>query len=54
MNTLGVNQPDLGFLTDTKWARDNLGYTTNMILPRAEAEITFKLKADFNFSRNSS
>jgi len=36
MNMLGVDQPDFGFLTDT----------SKMILPRAEAEIAFKLKAD--------
>ena len=46
MNMLGVNQPDFGFLTDTMWAKDNVVDTSNMILPRAEAEIAFKLKAD--------
>ena len=46
MNMLGVDQPDFGFLTDTMWAKDNVVDTTNMILPRAEAEIAFKLKAD--------
>ena len=46
MNMLGVNQPDFGFLTDTMWAQDNVVDTSNMILPRAEAEIAFKLKAD--------
>ena len=46
MNMLGVNQPDFGFLTDAMWARDNQVDTSNMILPRAEAEIAFKLKSD--------
>lgn len=46
MNMLGVDQPDFGFLTDTMWAKDNRVDTSNMILPRAEAEIAFKLKAD--------
>jgi len=48
MNMLGVNQPDFGFLTDSMWAKDNVVDTSNMILPRAEAEIAFKLKADLN------
>ena len=48
MNMLGVNQPDFGFLTDAMWAQDNVVDTSNMILPRAEAEIAFKLKADLN------
>ena len=46
MNLLGVDQPDFGFLTDTMWAKDNVIDTSHMILPRAEAEIAFKLKAD--------
>ena len=46
MNMLGVNQPDFGFLTDKMWAKDNIVDTSNMILPRAEAEIAFKLNAD--------
>jgi len=46
MNMLGVNQPDFGFLTDAMWARDNVIDTSEMILPRAEAEIAFKLKSD--------
>jgi len=46
MDMLGVNQPDFGFLTDSMWAKDNIVDTSNMILPRAEAEIAFKLKAD--------
>jgi len=48
MNMLGVDQPDFGFLTDTMWAKDNVVDTTNMILPRAEAEIAFRLKADLS------
>lgn len=46
MNMLGVDQPDFGFLTDTMWAKDNVVDTSTMILPRAEAEIAFKLKSD--------
>ena len=46
MNMLGVNQPDFGFLTDAMWSKDNIVDTSNMILPRAEAEIAFKLKSD--------
>jgi len=46
MNMLGVNQPDFGFLTDAMWAKDNVVDTSEMILPRAEAEIAFKLKSD--------
>jgi len=46
MSLLGVNQPDFGFLTDAMWAKDNIVDTSKMILPRAEAEIAFKLKAD--------
>jgi len=46
MSMLGVNQPDFGFLTDAMWAKDNIVDTSNMILPRAEAEIAFKLKSD--------
>ena len=48
MNMLKVDQPDFGFLTDTMWAKDNVVDTSGMILPRAEAEIAFKLKADLN------
>jgi 2-oxopent-4-enoate/cis-2-oxohex-4-enoate hydratase len=48
MKMLGVNQPDFGFLTDMMWAKDNVVDTSNMILPRAEAEIAFKMKADLN------
>lgn len=46
MNMLGVNQPDFGFLTDAMWAKGNVVDTSTMILPRAEAEIAFKLKSD--------
>ena len=46
MTMLGVNQPDFGFLTDKMWAQDNVVDTSAMILPRAEAEIAFKLKSD--------
>lgn len=46
MKMLGVEQPDFGFLTDSMWAQDNIVDTRTMILPRAEAEIAFKLKAD--------
>lgn len=46
MDMLGVNQPDFGFLTDTMWAKDNVIDTSVMILPRAEAEIAFRLKSD--------
>ena len=46
MNMLGVDQPDFGFLTDKMWAKDNIVDTSNMILPRAEAEIAFRLKSD--------
>jgi len=46
MDMLGVNQPDFGFLTDAMWARDNVIDTGKMILPRAEAEIAFRLRSD--------
>lgn len=46
MTFLNVNQPDFGFLTDAMWAKDNIVDTTKMILPRAEAEIAFRLKSD--------
>lgn len=46
MEMLGVDQPDFGFLTDAMWAKDNIVDTSQMILPRAEAEIAFKLKSD--------
>jgi len=48
MNMLDVDQPDFGFLTDTMWAKNNVVDTSHMILPRAEAEIAFKLNADLN------
>jgi len=50
MNMLGVNQPDFGFLTNVMWTKDNVVDTSKMILPRAEAEIAFKLKADLKGS----
>ncbi len=46
MTMLSVDQPDFGFLTDGMWAKDNIVDTSDMILPRAEAEIAFKLKTD--------
>lgn len=48
MNMLGVNQPDFGFLTDAMWARNNVVDTSEMIQPRAEAEIAFRLKSDLS------
>ena len=50
MNMLGVNQPDFGFLTNKMWAKDNVVDTSKMILPRAEAEIAFRLKNDLSSS----
>lgn len=46
MDMLGVDQPDFGFLTDAMWEKDNVIDTSKMILPRAEAEIAFRLKSD--------
>ena len=46
MDMLGVNQPDFGFLTDVMWAKENVIDTSDMIQPRAEAEIAFRLKSD--------
>ena len=46
MNMLGVDQPDFGFLTDAMWVQDNVVDTSAMILPRAEAEIAFRLQSD--------
>ncbi|MFT5888896.1 MAG: 2-oxopent-4-enoate/cis-2-oxohex-4-enoate hydratase [Zhongshania sp.] len=45
---LGVHQPDFGFLTDAmEYANGaDVPVAGNMIQPRAEAEIGFKLKAD--------
>lgn len=48
MSMLDVDQPDFGFLTDTMFAKDNVVDVSNMILPRAEAEIAFRLKKDLN------
>lgn len=46
MDMLGVNQPDFGFLTDAMWTKDGVIDTNEMIQPRAEAEIAFRLKSD--------
>lgn len=45
---LGVHQPDFGFLTDVMEYPNgaNVPVAGNMIAPRAEAEIGFKLKKD--------
>ena len=45
---LGVHQPDFGFLTDAMWVDDgaDVAIAGNLIQPRAEAEIAFKLKRD--------
>ncbi|MGJ8687299.1 MAG: 2-oxopent-4-enoate hydratase, partial [Spongiibacteraceae bacterium] len=45
---LGVHQPDFGFLTDAMYRENNsdVEIAGNLIQPRAEAEIAFKLKAD--------
>ncbi|MBQ0759533.1 MAG: fumarylacetoacetate hydrolase family protein [Zhongshania sp.] len=45
---LGVHQPDFGFLTDVMAYPNGADITVagNLIQPRAEAEIGFKLKAD--------
>lgn len=48
MSMLDVDQPDFGFLTDKMFAKDNVVDVSNMILPRAEAEIAFRLKKDLN------
>lgn len=48
MSMLNVDQPDFGFLTDTMFAKDNVVDVSNMILPKAEAEIAFRLKKDLN------
>ena len=44
---LGVHQPDFGFLTDRMWIHDGIIDidASNLIQPRAEAEIAFILKA---------
>ena len=41
---LGVYQPDFGFLTDAMWVRGSTVDCANLIAPRAEAEIAFRLK----------
>lgn len=48
MSMLDVDQPDFGFLTDKMFAKDNVVDVSNMILPKAEAEIAFRLKKDLN------
>ena len=48
MDMLGVNQPDFGFLTNKMISKDGIVDTSFMILPRAEAEIAFKLKSDLS------
>jgi len=41
---LGVYQPDYGFLTNKMLCESQEAITSKLILPRAEAEIAFKLK----------
>ena len=41
---LGVFQPDFGFLTDAMFAKNGTVKVTDLIAPRAEAEIAFVLK----------
>ena len=45
---LGVHQPDFGFLTDRMHVRNGaaIAVAGNLIQPRAEAEIAFRLKHD--------
>ena len=43
---LGVNQPDFGFLTDAMFIENGVVPLADMIAPRAEAEIAFRLKKD--------
>lgn len=43
---LGIAQPDFGFLTDAMWCRNGVVDTSQLIAPRAEAEIGFRLKSD--------
>ena len=45
---LGVHRPDFGFLTNTMYYENNADVPVagNLIAPRAEAEIGFKLKKD--------
>ena len=43
---LGVHQPDFGFLTDAMQVHTKSVNIAEMIAPRAEAEIAFKLKSD--------
>ena len=48
MDMLGVHQPDFGFLTDRMHYANGAAIPVagNLIQPRAEAEIAFRLKAD--------
>lgn len=46
MDMLKVDQPDFGFLTDSMWAKNGVIDVSKIILPRAEAEIAFRLKKD--------
>ena len=45
---LGVFQPDFGFLTDAMIMEDNVVHTGQLIAPRAEAEIGFRLKKNLH------
>lgn len=47
---LGVHQPDFGFLTNKMFYPNNadIPVAGNLIAPRAEAEIAFRLKTDLN------
>ncbi len=47
MNMLNVHRPDFGFLTDRMFVKTgaDLPVSTQMIQPRAEGEIAFKLKS---------
>ena len=47
---LGVHQPDFGFLTDAMQVHTKNVKISDLIAPRAEAEIAFKLKSDLNGS----
>ncbi len=42
---LGVFEPDFGFLTDAMWVTDGKVQMNELIAPRAEAEIGFRLKS---------
>lgn len=45
---LGIAQPDFGFLTDAMRCGDGIVDTRQLIAPRAEAEIGFRLKRDLD------